>query len=77
MRHRGLLREDATGGDVSPVLEMIRSAVPESLRQMLEQQLHHIRPQDQRVLEAASIGGRTFSAAAIAAVVDLHSVTWP
>jgi predicted ATPase/DNA-binding winged helix-turn-helix (wHTH) protein len=70
MRHRGLLREDATGVDVSQVLEMIRSALPESLRQMIEQQLHHVRPQDQRVLEAASIAGRTFSAAAIAAVVD-------
>ena len=51
-------------------MRTIRSAVPESLRQIIEQQLHHVRPEDQVLLEAASITGRTFSAAAVAAAVN-------
>ena len=46
-----------------------QSAVPESLRQIIEQQLRHVGPDDQSLLEAASIAGRAFSAAALAAVV--------
>jgi predicted ATPase len=41
--------------------------VPESLRQMLEQQLERLSPRDQRVLEVGSVAGATFSAAAVAA----------
>jgi predicted ATPase len=45
----------------------VASTVPESVRQMLEQQLERLSPRDQRVLEVGSVAGATFSAAAVAA----------
>jgi predicted ATPase len=68
MRHQGLLHEEAAEGDVAKAVVTIRSAVPQSLRHIIEQQLHQVRPEDQILLEAASLAGRTFSAAAVAAV---------
>ena len=70
MRRQGLLHEEAGGGDVSKAVETIKGVVPESLRQIIEQQLHHVGPEDQGLLEAASIAGRAFSAAELAAVVN-------
>jgi predicted ATPase len=67
---QGLLREGAAGPDGSTVIEAIRGAVPESLRQSIAQQLHRVSPEDQGLLEAASLAGRDFSAAAVAAVVN-------
>src|SRR5262249_26837635 len=61
---------EATRWDVSKAAETIRGPVPESLRQIIEQQLHQVRPEDQGLLEAASIAGSAFSAAALAAVVN-------
>jgi predicted ATPase/DNA-binding winged helix-turn-helix (wHTH) protein len=70
MIRQGLLREGTAGGDVSKAVEAIRGAVPESLRQIIEQQLHQVSPEDCGLLEAASIAGREFSAAAVAAAVN-------
>jgi predicted ATPase len=70
MRRQGLLHEEATGGDIAKAMGAIRSAVPQSLRHIIEQQLHQVRPEDQSLLEAASLAGRTFSAAAVAAAVN-------
>jgi predicted ATPase/DNA-binding winged helix-turn-helix (wHTH) protein len=70
MRRQGLLHEEAAAGDVATAVETIRSAVPQSLRHIIEQQLHQVRPEDQVLLEAASMAGRTFSAAAVAAAVS-------
>jgi predicted ATPase len=70
MRRQGLLHEEAAAGDVANAVRTIRRAVPESLRQIIEQQLHHVRPEGQGLLEAASMAGRTFSAAAVAAAVN-------
>ena len=44
-------------------------AVPESLRQMIEQQVERLSAEERRVLEAASVAGVEFSAAAVAAGV--------
>ncbi len=41
--------------------------VPESIRQMIEKQLDRLNPEEQRVLEIASVAGAEFSAAAVAA----------
>jgi DNA-binding winged helix-turn-helix (wHTH) protein len=71
MLRQGLLHEGAVGEDVSRAIEAIGGAVPESLRQRIEQQLHQISPADRELLEAASLAGREFSAAAVAAVVGL------
>jgi predicted ATPase len=68
MQRQGLLPEEAAGEDVSKAVRTIRSAVPQSLRHIIEQQLHQVRPEDQVLLEAASLAGRTFSAAVAAAV---------
>lgn len=45
--------------------------IPESLRLLIDQQLAHLRPDEQVCLEAASVAGQTFSAAAVAAGLDL------
>jgi tetratricopeptide (TPR) repeat protein len=47
----------------------VETAVPESLRQMIEQQLLGLAPGDLRLLEAASVAGSAFSAAALAAAL--------
>src|SRR5262249_19251648 len=41
--------------------------VPDSLRQMIEGQLERLSPAEQRLLEAASVAGVAFTAAAVAA----------
>ena len=69
MLRQGLLHETATGGDVSKLIEMLRSAVPESLRHIIEHQLSQVSLADQGLLEAASLAGSEFSAPVIAAVV--------
>jgi predicted ATPase/DNA-binding winged helix-turn-helix (wHTH) protein len=65
-----LLGEDATSWDLARVVETVRGMVPASLRQTIEQQLHQVSPEDHGLLEAASIAGGTFSAAAVAAGLD-------
>jgi DNA-binding winged helix-turn-helix (wHTH) protein/tetratricopeptide (TPR) repeat protein len=69
LQRQGLLHEGAAGGDVADAVEGIRRAAPESLRSILEHHLRHLSPEDRRLLEAASVAGRAFSAAALAAVV--------
>ncbi len=66
---QGLLGE-AAGWDVPKTIGTIRGMVPENLRQIIEQKLHQLRPEDQGLLEAASIAGMAFSVAAVAAVVN-------
>jgi tetratricopeptide (TPR) repeat protein len=70
LRRQGLLPEEVAVGDIATAVRTIRSAVPESLRQIIEQPLHQVRPEDQILLEAASLAGRAFSAAAVAAAVN-------
>jgi hypothetical protein len=47
---------------------------PESLRQMIEQQLERLRVEEQRVLEIASVAGMEFSTAAVAAAAAIDMV---
>jgi predicted ATPase len=70
LQRQGLLHEEAARGDVVKAVETIRSAAPQSLRHIIEQQLHQVCPEDQGLLEVASLAGRTFSAAAVAAAVN-------
>jgi predicted ATPase len=55
-------------------LDELAQRVPESLRQMLMQQLDRLSAEEQRVLEAASVAGVEFSAAAVAAGTGLEVV---
>jgi predicted ATPase/DNA-binding winged helix-turn-helix (wHTH) protein len=50
--------------------EAVEAGVAESLRQMIEEQLDGCSPEDQRLLEAASVEGAEFSAAAVAAGIE-------
>jgi DNA-binding winged helix-turn-helix (wHTH) protein/tetratricopeptide (TPR) repeat protein len=56
-------------GDV----EHLGAGVPEGLKQLIDRQLERLPAEDQRLLEAASVAGRTFSAAAAAASLDRAS----
>ena len=67
---RGLVRDGAGGWELVGGLEAIQHGVPESLRQLLEQQLEQLSRADQRLLEAASVVGVEFAAAAVAAGVE-------
>ena len=44
----------------------VAAKVPESVRQMIEKQLERLTPEEQRMLEAASVAGVEFSTAAVA-----------
>ena len=55
-------------------LDELAQRVPESLRQMLAQQLDQLRGEEQRLLEAASVAGAEFSAAAVAAGLAIDVV---
>lgn len=51
--------------------ERLADRVPEALRRSIELQARQLAPADQRLLQAASVAGDRFSAAAIAAGLDL------
>jgi DNA-binding winged helix-turn-helix (wHTH) protein/predicted ATPase len=55
-------------------LDELAQGVPESLRQMLAQQLDRLSVEDQRVLEAAGVAGVECSAAAVAAGLEIQVV---
>src|SRR5262249_61082978 len=77
-------REDADGGwRLHGGSETITGIVPESLRRLIEQQLEQLAPDEQALLEAASVAGSTFTTAAVAAgvgqmeeSVDERCATW-
>ena len=47
--------------------EDLAATVPENLRQLIEQQIARVSPDERQILEAASVAGAEFSAAAVAA----------
>jgi predicted ATPase len=61
MSARGVLGES---GEPRPAVQI---EVPENIQQMIEKQLDRLTPEEQRVLEVASVAGVQFSAAAVAA----------
>ena len=56
-------------------LEAVEAEVPKSIRQLIARQSARLLPAEQQVLEAASIAGMEFSAAAVAAAVEETTVT--
>src|SRR5262249_53874122 len=66
---QGTLREGAARGGVVGALEATVGSVPDSLRQLMEQQLAPLAPAVQALLEAASVAGQAFAVAAVAAAV--------
>jgi DNA-binding winged helix-turn-helix (wHTH) protein/predicted ATPase len=51
-------------------IEKVALGVPESLQQLVEQQLRQLSPEDQHLLESGSVAGMQFSAAAVAAGLE-------
>jgi AAA ATPase domain/Transcriptional regulatory protein, C terminal len=71
---QGALREGAAGWELSAPLEAVASGVPESLREMIEKQVDRLAPEDQQVLEAASVVGVEFATATVAAALGTDAV---
>ena len=69
--HRGVLREGVGQWEVQPEAAGAVLEVPASLRQMIEQQFDRLSPEEQRVLEVASVAGGSCAVAAMAAGLDL------
>jgi predicted ATPase/DNA-binding winged helix-turn-helix (wHTH) protein len=67
---QGVLEEGPAGWHLPGGLEAVAVGVPESLRQLIERHLEQVSPEDQTILEAASVVGAEFSAAAVAAGVE-------
>lgn len=66
----GLLMEDAGQWTLPTGLGALAGGVPESVRELIAQQLGRLSADDQEVLEVASVAGMQFSAAAVAAGVS-------
>jgi DNA-binding winged helix-turn-helix (wHTH) protein/predicted ATPase len=66
----GALHEHDGCWTVQEELATLARKVPESLRQLLEQQITRLEPAMQRVLEVASVAGVEFAAAAVAAGLE-------
>jgi DNA-binding winged helix-turn-helix (wHTH) protein/tetratricopeptide (TPR) repeat protein len=67
---RRLLVETANGWELRAALSDLEDSVPEGLREMIERQIERLPEQDSRLLEAASVLGNGFSAAALAATLE-------
>jgi DNA-binding winged helix-turn-helix (wHTH) protein/tetratricopeptide (TPR) repeat protein len=66
LTHGVLLEQDGVW-TLPAGVEALQDRVPDSLRQMIDRQLDGLSAEEQRVLEAASVAGVEFSAAAVAA----------
>jgi predicted ATPase/DNA-binding winged helix-turn-helix (wHTH) protein len=67
---QGVLVEDNGQWQLAKAVETETVGVPESLRQLIEQQFDQLAPEERRVLEAASVAGGEFSAAVVAAGLE-------
>ncbi|HSF33592.1 MAG TPA: AAA family ATPase [Candidatus Tectomicrobia bacterium] len=70
LAQQGSLIERDGQWEVQAAVDRIAMDVPESLQQLVEQQLSQLGTEGQRVLEAASVTGMQFSAAAVAAGLE-------
>jgi predicted ATPase len=55
-------------------LKEIEVGVPENLRQIVEKQIERLSPEDQRMLEVASVVGVEFSVAIVVAALESDAV---
>jgi predicted ATPase len=68
---RGVLGDGAGPWQVPPEAIAAAMEIPTSVRELIELQFERLRPEEQRVLEAASVAGSACTAAAMAAGLDL------
>jgi predicted ATPase len=67
---RGVLVQSEGRWELKGRVDEMAGGVPESLQQLIEQQIERLRPEAQRLLEVASVAGAEFSAAAVAAGLE-------
>ncbi len=72
LRAQGILHPSGRAFTAEPVqpMDARRIDMPRSILQMIERNLEQLGPEEQQVLEAASVAGAEFSAAAVAAALD-------
>jgi predicted ATPase len=68
---RGVLRKGPSGWEGPAALDTATVGVPETLRHLIEQQFERLELAEQALIEAASVAGVDFAAAALAASVGL------
>jgi predicted ATPase len=67
---QGVLRDGEAGWSLPGGLATVAAGVPENLRQLLTCYVEQLPTVEQTLLEAASVAGREFAVAAVAAAVD-------
>ena len=65
-----LIEPHEEGWQLTATLNTVKVGVPDSIRQLIETQVDRLDVRDQRILEAASIAGTEFSAAAVSAALE-------
>ena len=70
LARRGVLAQQPSGWALLAEPETV--GAPQSARQLMEQQFDQLEPEEQRLLEAASIVGTAFAAAAVATSAELE-----
>ena len=68
--HEGLIAEEDGQWQMRQDITTAEVGVPDSLRQLIEKQFERLSLEEQHVLEAASIAGAEFAAAAVAAALE-------
>jgi DNA-binding winged helix-turn-helix (wHTH) protein/predicted ATPase len=71
LMRQGILVQQPSGWALLEDPETVAVGVPESVRHLIERQFNQLAPEEQRLLEAASIVGTEFAAAAVAIAVGL------
>ena len=66
----GLIAESEEGWELGVNIEEVEVGVPDSIKQMIENQLDHLDVDEQRILRAASVAGTEFSTEAVAAGLE-------
>jgi DNA-binding winged helix-turn-helix (wHTH) protein/predicted ATPase len=70
LARQGLLQAGVAGWVLTGGIAALTAGVPESLRQLITQQLEQLAPTDQAILEVASVAGKEFAVAAVAASME-------
>jgi len=71
---RGLMIQEDGGWMLEGGLEAVDEGIPKSIRQLIARQSARLLPAEQQMLEAASMAGMEFSAAAVAAALEESTV---
>jgi len=74
LARQGAVAERQGRWQLAAPIEDIERSVPESLRQMIAQQIDRLEPEERRTLEAASVAGAEFATPAVAAALEADAL---